>query len=63
MPVFVAGQVFILVFTQMAVSEEQARHEVQNLVNELEKANAQLREFALQIEGLAISKERNRMQK
>jgi len=61
MPIFVAGQVSILVFTQMAVSEEQARHEIQALVTELEKANARLREFALQVEGLAISKERNRM--
>lgn len=60
-PIFVAGQLFILVFTQMAVSEEQARHEIQNLVHELEVANRQLRENALQAEDLTISKERNRM--
>lgn len=61
MPIFVAGQLFILVFTQMAVSEEQARHEIQSLVDELEVANRQLRENALQAEDLTISKERNRM--
>lgn len=61
MPLFIAGQVFILVFTQMAVSEEQARHEIQNLVEELGAANRKLREYALQAEDLAISKERNRL--
>jgi len=61
LPIFIAGQVFILVFTQMAVSEEQARHEIQNLVKDLEGANRQLREYALQAEDLAVVKERNRM--
>jgi signal transduction histidine kinase len=61
LPIFIAGQVFILVFTQMAVSEEQARHEIQNLVKDLETANRQLREYSLQAENLAIIKERNRM--
>ena len=61
MPIFVAGQLFILVFTQMAVSEEVARHEIQSLVDELEVANRQLRESAIQAEDLTISKERNRM--
>lgn len=60
-PIFFAGQVFILVFTQMAVSEEQARHKIQNLVEELGAANRQLREYALQAEDLAIAKERNRL--
>jgi signal transduction histidine kinase len=61
LPIFIAGQVFILVFTQMAVSEEQARHEIQNLVRDLEGVNHQLREYALQAEDLAVVKERNRM--
>jgi len=61
MPIFIAGQVFILVFTQMAVSEEQARQEIQNLVEELGVANRQLREYALQAVDLAIIKERNRL--
>jgi signal transduction histidine kinase len=61
LPVFIAGQVFILVFTQMAVSEEHARHEIQDLVEELGAANRRLREYALQAGDLAISNERNRM--
>lgn len=61
LPIFVSGQVFILVFTQMAVSEEQARHEIQNLVKDLEAANRRLREYAFQVEDLAVVKERNRL--
>ena len=61
LPIFLAGQIFILVFTQMAVSEESARKEIEKLANELVKANQQLREFALQAEELAIAKERNRL--
>ncbi|NLG96633.1 MAG: sensor histidine kinase [Chloroflexi bacterium] len=61
MPVFIAAQIFIVVFTQMAVNEERARGEVEKLVGELEKANHRLREYALQIEELAITKERNRL--
>lgn len=61
MPVFLAGQIFIVVFTQMAVNEERARGEVEKLVLELETKNQQLREFAMQVEELAITKERNRM--
>jgi signal transduction histidine kinase len=61
LPVFLAGQIFILVFTQMAVGEEKARKEIQELANELARANQQLREFAFQAEELAIAKERNRL--
>jgi signal transduction histidine kinase len=61
MPIFIAGQIFIIVFTQMAVNEEKARSEVEKLVAELETANQNLREYAVKIEELAISKERNRM--
>jgi signal transduction histidine kinase len=61
LPIFIAGQVFILVFTQMAVGEEQARHEVQNLVKELEEANRSLRIYATKAEDLAIIQERNRL--
>jgi signal transduction histidine kinase len=61
LPVFIAGQVFILVFTQMAVAEEQAKHEVQKLVKDLETANQNLRSFALRAEETAIVQERNRM--
>lgn len=58
---FFAGQVFIVVFTQMAVDEERAREKVVGLVEELEAANQRLREFALQVEELAITRERNRL--
>jgi signal transduction histidine kinase len=60
-PAFLAGQIFIVVFTQMAVSEEKARAEVELLVSELEGANQQLREYAGQVEELAITRERNRL--
>ncbi|MCX8062773.1 MAG: sensor histidine kinase [Anaerolineales bacterium] len=60
-PVFLAGQIFILVFTQMALNEEKAKQEVQQLVHELEDANQRLREYALQAEELAITRERNRL--
>ncbi|MDT8897005.1 MAG: sensor histidine kinase [Thermanaerothrix sp.] len=60
-PVFLAGQIFILVFTQMALNEEKAKQEVQQLVHDLESANQRLREYALQAEELAITRERNRL--
>lgn len=60
-PTFVAGQVFIVVFTQMAYNEEKARTEVERLLAELAVANQRLREYALQVEELATTKERNRL--
>lgn len=61
MPIFLTELVFITVFTQSAVSEERARAEVERLVRELTAANQQLREYAVQVEELAIAKERNRL--
>ncbi len=61
LPVYIAGVFFIMIFTQVAVGEEQARHEVNRLIGDLEAANARLREFATQIEDLTITKERNRL--
>ncbi len=61
LPTFVAGLVFIVVFTQMALNEEAARREVERLVNELTIANQRLREYADEIEGLATIRERNRL--
>lgn len=61
LPIFLAGLVFISVFTQSAVSEERARAEVERLVGELTSANQQLRAYAVQVEELAIAKERNRL--
>jgi signal transduction histidine kinase len=61
LPTFLAGIIFIVVFTQMAVSEDKARSEVQRLVSELTDANQRLREYVTQVEELAITKERNRL--
>lgn len=61
LPIFLAGQIFIVVFTQMAVSEEKARSAVEYLNRDLEAANQRLREYAVQAEELAITKERNRL--
>jgi signal transduction histidine kinase len=59
--ILLAGQVFIVAFTQMALNEEKARIEVEQLARDLTEANQRLRQYALQVEQLAISKERNRM--
>ena len=61
LPVFIAGMVFVVVFIQMAVSEERARVEVEALADHLTQANQRLREYASQVEGLTIIQERNRM--
>ncbi len=61
LPLFLGGMFFIMIFTQVAVGEEQARHEVNRLIGDLEAANARLREFATQVEELTITKERNRL--
>lgn len=61
LPIFTAGLIFIVVFTQMALNEESSRREVERLVNELTEVNQVLREYALQAEDLATAKERNRL--
>jgi signal transduction histidine kinase len=58
---FSFGLGFTLVFTLLVVSSEKARWEVQRLVNELAEANRKLREYAVQIEELAATRERNRL--
>jgi len=60
-PSFLAGLVFIVIFTQMVVQEEKARKEVERLLGELAEANENLRNYSVQIEELAIAKERNRL--
>jgi signal transduction histidine kinase len=49
-----AGFIFMIVFTQLAASERQAREQLQ-------KANQQLAEYAAQVEQLATVRERNRL--
>lgn len=60
-PPFLAGLIFIIVFTQSLMNEERARKEVERLVRELQAANQGLREYALQVEELTIAEERNRI--
>jgi signal transduction histidine kinase len=61
LPIFLAGQIFIIIFTQMAVGEARSRQEVERLVNELGEANQRLRELNVQAEELATQRERNRL--
>jgi len=61
LPIFLAGLVFIVVFTQVAVGEEKARKEVERLLIELQATNQRLREFSLKTEELAVAEERNRL--
>lgn len=56
-----AGIVFVVVITRLAVNEQRARAEVERLLNELKEANDKLREYAAQVEELATAKERNRL--
>jgi signal transduction histidine kinase len=58
---FLAGQLFIVIFTQMAVDEEKARLKIQKMADELMKANTQLRDYADKVEELTLTKERNRL--
>ena len=58
---FFAAQIFIVFFTQMAVNESRSREEVERLVTELANANEHLRSYALKVEELAVTQERNRM--
>ncbi|MCE5209792.1 MAG: sensor histidine kinase [Chloroflexi bacterium] len=58
---FLAGQVFVIIFTRMAVKEEQDRKVIEKLANDLTIANQNLRQYALQVEELTLNKERNRL--
>jgi signal transduction histidine kinase len=60
-PGFSVAVLFTLVFTQIAVSAEKARGEVERLAGELKMANEKLREHATQAEELAATRERNRL--
>ncbi len=59
--IFLAGIVFVVVFTKIAVNERQSRAEVERLATELRDANSKLREYAAQVEELATARERNRL--
>ena len=53
--------VFVAVFAQMRLNEQQARERAEQLMAELEKANVQLAAYATQAEELAMTQERNRL--
>lgn len=61
LPIFFAGQVFILIFTEMAYTEQKARINVEKMAAELSDANRHLSEYATQVKDLTISQERNRL--
>ena len=52
---------FTVVFSLLAVHSEKSRNDVQRLATELEAANQRLREYAVQAEELAVTRERNRI--
>lgn len=52
---------FTLVFSLLAVHSERSRNQVQQLASELEAANQRLREYAVAVEELAVTRERNRI--
>ena len=52
---------FLAVFAQMRLNEQQARERTEQLMAELEKANVQLAAYATQAEELAMTQERNRL--
>jgi signal transduction histidine kinase len=56
-----AAIIFVVAFTQITVSEQSARLEVERLANQLSQANQQLREYASRAEELAAAEERNRI--
>lgn len=58
---FTFALLFTLVFTLLAASSEKSRHEVLCLAGALTEANRQLREYAIQAEELAATRERNRL--
>ncbi len=53
--------IFVAVFAQMRLNEQQAREYAEQLMEELEKANVQLAAYATQAEELAMTQERNRL--
>lgn len=61
LPIFLAGQIFVIIFMQMYIEEESAHNKIRQLINELEAANKNLKNFANQVEEITIVRERNRL--
>lgn len=53
--------IFTVIFTLLAVSSEKSRSQMERLAEELRVANHKLREYAVQAEELAATRERNRL--
>lgn len=58
---YLAGVVFVGIFTLIAVRENRARGDIERLAAELQTSNQRLREYAAKAEELATAQERNRM--
>ncbi len=58
---YVAATLFVAASTQIAVNEQAARAQVERLAAEVGEANRKLRQYAAQVEELAMAKERNRL--
>jgi signal transduction histidine kinase len=58
---FLVAGIFVVLITRVAVNEQHLRAEKEALVTKLSEVNQQLRSFALQVEELAATKERNRL--
>lgn len=58
---YALSALFVVLFTLVAVREREARAAVEEMAQELEVANAQLRTYTTQAEELAMVKERNRL--
>jgi len=58
---YLAGVVFVVAFTYLALREERTRTEVERLAADLREANEKLRAYAVQAEELATTQERNRL--
>ncbi|MBE2224459.1 MAG: sensor histidine kinase [Anaerolineae bacterium] len=52
---------FVVVFTNMGIKERKARQQAEKLSGDLEAANQQLSQYAIQVEELATIEERNRL--
>ena len=61
LPTVLAGLIYIMVFTQMALEEEESRKKSEGLNAELEEANNRLKIYAEDVEKLTIIQERNRL--
>jgi signal transduction histidine kinase len=58
---YVAGCILVSVLSAATIRSNKAQQKSQGLLEELTIANQKLKDFALQVEGLAVAEERNRL--